>query len=92
MGHCYFIVLRSGKTLAFGVPAIMHVLQKQKSKTSKRVNPLCLVLSPTRELAQQVCAFGLEFCVNNWLVTCNGGFYFFCIIYGHACLVPTFRL
>ncbi|XP_057480719.1 DEAD-box ATP-dependent RNA helicase 5 [Actinidia eriantha] len=44
----------SGKTLAFGVPAIMHVLQKQKSKTSKRVNPLCLVLSPTRELAQQI--------------------------------------
>ncbi|KAL6985665.1 RNA helicase [Sarracenia purpurea var. burkii] len=43
----------SGKTLAFGIPAIMHVLQKRKGKTSKRVNPLCLVLSPTRELAQQ---------------------------------------
>ncbi|KAL7166697.1 hypothetical protein ACSBR2_037376 [Camellia fascicularis] len=44
----------SGKTLAFGVPAIMHVLQKRQNKTSKRVNPLCLVLSPTRELAQQI--------------------------------------
>lgn len=44
----------SGKTLAFGVPAIMHVLNKRKNKTSKRVNPQCLVLSPTRELAQQI--------------------------------------
>ncbi|KAF7137519.1 hypothetical protein RHSIM_Rhsim07G0134700 [Rhododendron simsii] len=44
----------SGKTLAFGVPAIMHILRKRKNKTSKRLNPLCLVLSPTRELAQQV--------------------------------------
>lgn len=44
----------SGKTLAFGVPAIMHVLNKKKNKTCKRVNPQCLVLSPTRELAQQI--------------------------------------
>ncbi|KAG8382083.1 hypothetical protein BUALT_Bualt05G0039600 [Buddleja alternifolia] len=44
----------SGKTIAFGVPAIMHVLGKRKSKVSKKVNPLCLVLSPTRELAQQI--------------------------------------
>ncbi|XP_015901511.3 DEAD-box ATP-dependent RNA helicase 5 [Ziziphus jujuba] len=44
----------SGKTLAFGVPAIMHVLKKRKGKFSKGRNPLCLVLSPTRELAQQI--------------------------------------
>ncbi|TKY70093.1 DEAD-box ATP-dependent RNA helicase 5 [Spatholobus suberectus] len=44
----------SGKTLAFGVPAVMHVLGKRKSKGSKGRNPLCLVLSPTRELAQQI--------------------------------------
>ncbi|KAL2518468.1 DEAD-box ATP-dependent RNA helicase 5 [Abeliophyllum distichum] len=44
----------SGKTLAFGIPAIMHVLSKRESKISKKVNPLCLVLSPTRELAQQI--------------------------------------
>lgn len=44
----------SGKTLAFGIPAIMHVLSKRKTKTSKKVKPLCLVLSPTRELAQQI--------------------------------------
>ncbi|XP_057977764.1 DEAD-box ATP-dependent RNA helicase 5 [Malania oleifera] len=44
----------SGKTLAFGVPALMHVLGKRKGKASKKVNPLCLVMSPTRELAQQI--------------------------------------
>ncbi|KAF5729750.1 DEAD-box ATP-dependent RNA helicase 5 isoform X1 [Tripterygium wilfordii] len=44
----------SGKTLAFGVPGIMHVLSKRKDKTSRRVNPLCLVMSPTRELADQI--------------------------------------
>ncbi|KAF8380753.1 hypothetical protein HHK36_028243 [Tetracentron sinense] len=44
----------SGKTLAFGVPALMHIMGKKKNKTSKRANPLCLVLSPTRELAQQI--------------------------------------
>ncbi|KAM7507264.1 hypothetical protein LguiA_017717 [Lonicera macranthoides] len=45
----------SGKTLAFGVPAMMHVLNKRKNnKVSNKKNPLCLVLSPTRELAQQI--------------------------------------
>ncbi|XP_058103965.1 DEAD-box ATP-dependent RNA helicase 5 isoform X3 [Magnolia sinica] len=44
----------SGKTLAFGVPALMHILRKENRKTSKRAVPLCLVLSPTRELAQQI--------------------------------------
>ncbi|KAM3322398.1 DEAD-box ATP-dependent RNA helicase 5 [Capsicum chacoense] len=42
----------SGKTLAFGIPAIMHIMSKRNSKKSK--NPVCLVLSPTRELAQQI--------------------------------------
>jgi ATP-dependent RNA helicase DBP3 len=46
----------SGKTLAFGIPAIMHVLKKNKKigGGSKKVNPTCLVLSPTRELAVQI--------------------------------------
>ncbi|KAI3961536.1 hypothetical protein MKX01_001272 [Papaver californicum] len=44
----------SGKTLAFGIPALMHILQKGKNQASKRKKPLCLVLSPTRELAQQI--------------------------------------
>ena len=42
-----------GKTLAFGIPAIMHMLNKNKSGKGTR-NPTCLVLSPTRELAVQV--------------------------------------
>lgn len=49
-----------GKTLAFGVPMMMHIWSKRKDKASKKVNPLCLVLSPTRELAQQVCNLGLR--------------------------------
>ncbi|CAL5436244.1 unnamed protein product [Camellia sinensis] len=53
-GRDFIGITAMGKTLAFGVPAIMHVLQKRQNKTSKRVNPLCLVLSPTRELAQQI--------------------------------------
>ncbi|GAB4834797.1 hypothetical protein Ancab_033065 [Ancistrocladus abbreviatus] len=44
----------SGKTLAFGIPAMMHVLDKRKGDKSKGANPICLVLSPTRELAQQI--------------------------------------
>ncbi|KAJ4954139.1 hypothetical protein NE237_030971 [Protea cynaroides] len=44
----------SGKTLAFGVPALMHISRKENKNKSKRTNPLCLVLSPTRELAQQI--------------------------------------
>ncbi|XP_061343040.1 DEAD-box ATP-dependent RNA helicase 5 [Gastrolobium bilobum] len=44
----------SGKTLAFGIPAVMHVLRNRKSKAPKGRNPLCLMLSPTRELAQQI--------------------------------------
>ncbi|KAE8724175.1 ATP-dependent RNA helicase DBP3 [Hibiscus syriacus] len=44
----------SGKTLAFGVPAMMHVLNKRNGKSSRGRNPLCLVLSPTRELAEQI--------------------------------------
>lgn len=54
-----FVII--GKTLAFGVPAIVHVLNKKKNKTCKRVNPQCLVLSPTRELAQQVSILILEY-------------------------------
>ncbi|GLJ12247.1 hypothetical protein SUGI_0187280 [Cryptomeria japonica] len=44
----------SGKTIAFGVPALMHILRKENRKTVKKSMPFCLVLSPTRELAQQI--------------------------------------
>ncbi|KAL6180954.1 hypothetical protein ACLB2K_047612 [Fragaria x ananassa] len=44
----------SGKTLAFGIPAINQVLNKRNGKFSRGRYPLCLVLAPTRELAQQI--------------------------------------
>ncbi|PKA58843.1 DEAD-box ATP-dependent RNA helicase 5 [Apostasia shenzhenica] len=44
----------SGKTLAYGVPALMHILRKVNNKNSKKAVPRCLVLAPTRELAQQI--------------------------------------
>ncbi|ONM52923.1 DEAD-box ATP-dependent RNA helicase 5 [Zea mays] len=44
----------SGKTIAFGVPALMHIRKKVGGKAGKKAVPRCLVLSPTRELAQQI--------------------------------------
>ncbi|KAL6897339.1 hypothetical protein ACP4OV_007035 [Aristida adscensionis] len=44
----------SGKTIAFGVPALMHIRKKVGQKKAKKAVPRCLVLSPTRELAQQI--------------------------------------
>ncbi|XP_050207074.1 DEAD-box ATP-dependent RNA helicase 5 [Mercurialis annua] len=43
----------SGKTLGYGIPAVMHVLSKRKQQ-KRAANPLCLVLAPTRELADQI--------------------------------------
>ena len=42
----------SGKTLAFIVPAIAHIAQQQQLRPGD--GPICLVLAPTRELAQQI--------------------------------------
>ncbi|KAI8929907.1 P-loop containing nucleoside triphosphate hydrolase protein [Entophlyctis helioformis] len=48
----------SGKTVAFGIPALMHIQNRLASvgSSSKVLNgkPLVLVLSPTRELAMQI--------------------------------------
>eukprot|EP00795_Rhopilema_esculentum_P007439 gene7439-13201_t len=43
----------TGKTLAFLLPALIHIDQ-QPTPRAKREGPSCLVLSPTRELAQQI--------------------------------------
>jgi len=42
----------SGKTLSFVVPAIMHINSQPPLQPGD--GPICLVLSPTRELAQQI--------------------------------------
>jgi len=47
----------SGKTLGFVMPMIVHINSHINSKTfkpRKRIEPMCLVLEPTRELAIQV--------------------------------------
>ncbi|XP_024538089.1 DEAD-box ATP-dependent RNA helicase 5 [Selaginella moellendorffii] len=46
----------SGKTLAFGVPALVHILNHKKKEKKHSKGSRCLVLSPTRELAQQIAA------------------------------------
>ncbi|KAK9096629.1 hypothetical protein Sjap_022126 [Stephania japonica] len=43
-----------GKTLAFGIPSFVHVLCKKKLGDLGRACPWCSVLSPNRELAQQI--------------------------------------
>jgi len=42
----------SGKTIAFMLPAIVHIVNKSKAEREK--GPTVLVLAPTRELAQQI--------------------------------------
>ena len=42
----------SGKTLAFVVPAIAHIAQQEPMRPGD--GPICVVLAPTRELAQQI--------------------------------------
>ena len=48
----------SGKTLAFGIPILEHYLEKRgkvvDQSEKKETTPIALVLSPTRELAQQL--------------------------------------
>uniref|UniRef100_A0A6G3ME19 RNA helicase n=1 Tax=Henneguya salminicola TaxID=69463 RepID=A0A6G3ME19_HENSL len=43
----------TGKTLAFLLPALIHI-DSQPTPRKERQGPTCLILSPTRELAQQI--------------------------------------
>ncbi|XP_071520692.1 probable ATP-dependent RNA helicase DDX43 [Panulirus ornatus] len=43
----------TGKTLAYILPALLHVVA-QSTPRKKRFGPTCLVIAPTRELAQQI--------------------------------------
>ncbi len=42
----------SGKTFAFGLPLVQHLLEQPRRRTAKQ--PRALVLAPTRELASQI--------------------------------------
>lgn len=46
------ILSRSGKTLAYIIPAIIHILNQPPRQPGD--GPIALVLAPTRELAQQI--------------------------------------
>ena len=46
----------SGKTLAFGLPALRHIRAQIDAGTASGRKPICLVIAPTRELAQQISA------------------------------------
>lgn len=50
---------RSGKTLAYVLPAIMHIFHQKSSKQGD--GPVALILAPTRELAQQIQQVLLQF-------------------------------
>lgn len=59
----------SGKTLAFGIPIYEHYLKATNDRVTfaeakgkeRQQHPLALVLSPTRELAHQLCAHLTDF-------------------------------
>jgi len=66
----------SGKTLAFLLPALTKIEQmKQNSRTRNFGGPTALVLTPTRELAQQIEEVALEYrrTCNVRTVKCIGG-------------------
>uniref|UniRef100_T1IXR6 RNA helicase n=1 Tax=Strigamia maritima TaxID=126957 RepID=T1IXR6_STRMM len=49
----------SGKTLAYILPAIMHINNQPRLQQGE--GPICLVLAPTRELAQQIQKVAIDF-------------------------------
>lgn len=55
----FFFFNRSGKTLAYTVPAIIHILNQPPLQRGD--GPIALVLAPTRELAQQIRKVATEY-------------------------------
>jgi superfamily II DNA/RNA helicase len=49
----------SGKTLAYLLPAFIHI--KHQPRLQRGEGPVCLVLAPTRELAQQIHEVAVQF-------------------------------
>ncbi|CAO4366095.1 unnamed protein product [Caenorhabditis nigoni] len=65
----------SGKTLAFLLPAFLHIDAQvaQYDKNEKRPSPSVLVLSPTRELAQQIEGEVKKYSYNGYKSVCLYG-------------------
>ncbi|XBW38698.1 hypothetical protein QEN19_004286 [Hanseniaspora menglaensis] len=61
----------SGKTLSFGLPAIVHILAQPRLKRGD--GPIALVLAPTRELAVQIESELKKFSTNSLNVACLYG-------------------
>lgn len=61
----------SGKTLSFGLPAIVHILAQPKLKRGD--GPIALVLAPTRELAVQIESELSKFLTNGLNIACLYG-------------------
>ncbi|KII63936.1 putative ATP-dependent RNA helicase DDX43 [Thelohanellus kitauei] len=62
----------TGKTLAFLMPALLHI-EHQPVPRHQRSGPTCLILSPTRELAQQIHEEVLKFNYRNIKSVCVYG-------------------
>ena len=65
----------SGKTLAFLLPAFLHIDAQlaQYEKNEKKPSPFVLVLSPTRELAQQIEGEVQKYSYNGYKSVCLYG-------------------
>ncbi|KAF1744886.1 hypothetical protein MXB_4999, partial [Myxobolus squamalis] len=60
----------TGKTLAFLLPALIHI-DSQPMPRDQRPGPTCLILSPTRELAQQIHQEVAHQKVSNFILTAS---------------------
>nr|XP_027200342.1 DEAD-box ATP-dependent RNA helicase 20-like [Dermatophagoides pteronyssinus] len=61
----------SGKTLAFLLPALVHIAAQRRLNPGE--GPICLVLAPTRELAEQIRNEGRKFCMGVRISAIYGG-------------------
>ena len=52
---CWLLLCTAGKTLGFVIPVVEFLVQNNAAARAPRARlPLCIVLTPTRELALQV--------------------------------------
>ncbi|XP_035232975.1 probable ATP-dependent RNA helicase DDX43 [Stegodyphus dumicola] len=62
----------TGKTIAFLFPALIHIVG-QVTPRSQRLGPSCLILAPTRELAQQIEVEAKKYTYHNITSVCVYG-------------------
>ena len=65
----------SGKTASFLLPAVTRLVKGERPAPSRKSTPMCLVLSPTRELTVQIYNEARKFCYLTGVrpVVCYGG-------------------